>query len=344
MHGTIYKEFYGFLSMRKNKEGGYIMNLLKLAPAFKDYLWGGTKLKTEYDKKSDLDIVAESWELSNHPAGSSMVVNGEYANKTFIEYLETEGKKVWGTNAQDFENFPVLIKFIDAKQALSIQVHPDDEYALRVEKEFGKNEMWYILDCEPGAFLYYGVNQAITKEEFRTRIENNTILEVLNKVEVHKGDCFFIKAGTIHAIGEGIVICEIQQNSNSTYRVYDFDRRDANGNVRELHIDKAVDVSCLTPSLEQVQNAQKEVLDNGNERELLAACKYFTTERYDVKESVTLHADETSFHSLIILEGEGSVTCKDETVSYRKGDSIFLPAGAGEYHVDGTCAFILTRI
>lgn len=320
------------------------MNLLKLSPAFKDYLWGGTKLKTEYDKKSDLDIVAESWELSNHPAGSSIVTNGEYANKTFVEYLETEGKKVWGTNAQDFANFPVLIKFIDAKQALSIQVHPDDEYALRVEKEFGKNEMWYILDCEPGSFLYYGVNKEISQEEFRSKIEDNTILEVLNKVEVHKGDCFFIKAGTIHAIGAGILICEIQQNSNTTYRVYDFDRRDANGNARELHVDKAVEVSTLTPLDTQASETVKETLENGTVKEGLAACKYFTTDRFDVKDSVTLTADETSFHSLIILEGEGNVTCGEESVSYRKGDSIFLPAGAGNYTVEGTCAFILTTI
>lgn len=320
------------------------MNLLKLEPAFKDYLWGGTKLKTEYDKKSDLDKVAESWELSNHRDGSSIVTNGEYAGKTFIEYLEKEGKKVWGENAQGFVNFPVLIKFIDAKQALSIQVHPDDEYALRVEKEFGKNEMWYILECEEGSFLYYGVNCDLTQKEFREKIENNTILDVLNKVEVHKGDVFFIEAGTIHAIGAGIMICEIQQNSNSTYRVYDFGRKDANGNERELHIDKAVDVSKLTPSKQDFGALSKTDLGNGNNEELLAKCKYFTTERMDVTSSLTLNADAKSFHSLIILEGEGSVTCKDEKVTFKKGESIFLPANAGEYTVDANCSFILTTI
>lgn len=320
------------------------MNLLKLEPAFKDYLWGGTKLKTDYEKKSDLAIVAESWELSNHPAGSSIVTNGEYEGKTFVEYLEKEGKAVWGTNAASFENFPVLIKFIDAKQALSIQVHPDDEYALRVEKEFGKNEMWYILDCEPGSFLYFGVNQDLTKEEFRNRIENNTLLDVLNKVEVHKGDVFFIKAGTIHAIGAGIMICEIQQNSNSTYRVYDFGRKDANGNSRELHVDKAVDVSQLTPSEKTYGQQPKEAIENGNTKSTLASCKYFTTNCYEVKENITLNADDKSFHSLIMLEGTGTITCKEESVSYKKGDSIFLPAGAGEYMVEGDCSFILTTI
>lgn len=320
------------------------MNVLKLAPAFKDYLWGGTKLKSEYDKKCDLDKVAESWELSNHPDGSSIVVNGEYQGKTFIEYLEKEGKKVWGENAQSFANFPVLIKFIDAKQALSIQVHPDDEYALRVEKEFGKNEMWYILDCEEGSFLYYGVNQDLSKEEFAQRIKDNTLLDVLNKVEVHKGDTFFIEAGTIHAIGAGIMICEIQQNSNSTYRVYDFGRKDANGNERELHVDKAVDVSKLTPSCTDANANKKEELANNNTKEVLSKCKYFTTQRYDVANTLTLNAGLSSFHSLIILEGEGSVVCGNEKVTYKKGDSIFLPANAGEYTVDGKCTFILTTI
>lgn len=320
------------------------MNILKLEPAFKDYLWGGTKLKTEYKKQSDLDIVAESWELSNHPAGSSIITNGNYANMTFVEYLEKEGKKVWGKNAQDFENFPVLIKFIDAKQALSIQVHPDDEYALHVEKEFGKNEVWYILDCEPGSFLYFGVNQSLSKESFRKHIEDNTLLDVLNKVEVNKGDVFFIEAGTIHAIGAGIMICEIQQNSNSTYRVYDFGRVDANGNSRELHIDKAVDVSRLTPSEKTYGQQPKESLSDDNTKSTLATCKYFTTSAFDVKDSITLCADENSFHSLIILEGEGSVVRGEENVTYKKGDSIFLPAGAQDYTVNGNVSFILTTI
>ncbi len=320
------------------------MNILKLEPAFKDYLWGGTKLKSDYDKKSDLAIVAESWELSNHPAGSSVITNGAYANVPFTQYLEKEGKKVWGTNAQSFENFPVLIKFIDAKQALSIQVHPDDEYALRVEKEFGKNEMWYILDCEPGSFLYFGVNQELSKEQFRQHIENNTLLDVLNKVEVNKGDVFFIKAGTIHAIGAGIMICEIQQNSNSTYRVYDFGRVDANGNARELHVDKAVDVSQLTPSEKTYGQQPKEALDGQNTKSTLAKCNYFTTTAYDVKEAISLNADASSFHSLIILEGEGSVVCGEESVAFKKGDSLFLPAQAGAYQVKGNVSFILTTI
>ena len=212
------------------------MKPIKLAPAFKDYLWGGTKLKTEFDKKSDLQKVAESWELSTHKDGQSIVANGEFKGLTLSEYIEKNGRECIGKNAMAFEFFPILIKFIDAADNLSVQVHPSDEYALSNEGEYGKTEMWYVLDCEKDAFLYYGLNREITKEEFAERIKENMLLEVLNKVKVNKGDVFFINSGTIHAIGKGIVICEIQQNSNTTYRVYDYDRRDKNGNTRELHV------------------------------------------------------------------------------------------------------------
>ncbi|MDF9824304.1 mannose-6-phosphate isomerase [Breznakia sp. PF5-3] len=320
------------------------MEMIKLKPAYKDYLWGGTKLKDIYGMKTDLDIVAEAWELSAHPDGPATVENGSYAGKLFTEYLQGMGKAVWGKNAQHFEQFPILIKFIDAKQALSIQVHPDDEYALRVEHEYGKNEMWYIVDCEPGSFLYYGVNQNLTKEEFRAHIENDTILDVLNKVEVKKGDCFFIKSGTIHAIGAGCLICEIQQNSNSTYRVYDFDRVGVDGKPRELHIQKAVDVSQLTPSAKNGEPEGKKESFDGYSDTLLAASEYFTTNEYEVEKEVALRADETSFQSIIILHGEGKVVSEKQTLDFKMGDSIFVPAGFGDFKVIGKCSFIKTNL
>ncbi len=200
------------------------MKLEQLSPAFKDYLWGGTKLRDVYGKNCDFDKVAESWELSTHPAGESTLAGGDHPGLTLSQYFQ-QFPEVLGKNARAFRDFPVLIKLIDAKDPLSIQVHPSDEYALRVEGEYGKTEMWVIVDCEPGAFLYFGVNRPVSKEEFQQRIENNTVLEVLNKVEVRPGDVFFIQSGTIHAIGAGILICEIQQNSNCTYRVYDYGRR-----------------------------------------------------------------------------------------------------------------------
>lgn len=185
------------------------MKAIKLNPAFKDYLWGGTKLRDEYGKKCDLDKVAESWELSCHKDGCSVVADGEYAGLTLPQYIEKAGKAVLGTDCEKFEYFPILIKLIDAKQNLSVQVHPDNDYAMRVEGEYGKTEMWYVVGCEPGAGLLYGFKHEISKEEFRRRIEDNTLLEVTNRVEVHPGDVFFIEAGTLHAIGEGILIAEI---------------------------------------------------------------------------------------------------------------------------------------
>lgn len=204
---------------------------------------------TEFGKEYDGDKLAETWELSCHPDGPSYVANGEYAGETLSEYILMEGKKVTGTHSRHYSQFPLLIKFIDAKDDLSIQVHPDDEYAMKNEGQYGKTEMWYIVDCEEGASLYYGFSREVSKAEFEERIKNKTLLEVLNKVEVHKGDVLFIEPGTIHAIGKGNLIAEIQENSNVTYRVYDYGRKDANGKERDLHIEKALQVTKRVPIL-----------------------------------------------------------------------------------------------
>ncbi|MBU5307396.1 class I mannose-6-phosphate isomerase [Clostridioides mangenotii] len=320
------------------------MEIVKLKPAFQNYLWGGTKLKKLYNKKVDLDKVAESWELSNHEDGQSIVASGTYEGLKFGDYLKKIGRKRLGTNCKQFDDFPVLIKFIDAKTSLSVQVHPDDEYALRIEKEHGKTELWYVMDCEEDSFLYYGVNRDISKEEFKQRIEDNTVLEVLNKIPVKKGDAFFIEAGTIHAIGAGIVICEIQQNSNKTYRIYDFGRVDKNGNTRELHIDKAIDVVKLKKIDEHINIVDKfEKFDNYTKRKL-SSCKYFTVFKYDVLKYCTINVDESSFNSVIALEGDGRLTNKEFTMDFSKGDSIFIPANTGEIKIEGRCQFILTKI
>jgi len=319
------------------------MEIIKLEPAFKDYLWGGTKLRTLYNKKCDFDKVAESWELSTHSAGESTVAAGKYKGLKLSEYFEKVGKSAMGNHCTAFLKFPVLIKFIDAKNPLSIQVHPSDEYAMRVEKEYGKTEMWYILDCEENASLYFGVNREISKEEFRAKIENNTILEVLNKVPVHKGDMFFIESGTIHAIGAGIIICEIQQNSNTTYRVYDYDRRDANGNTRELHVDKAMDVCTLTPSKKSNTQGLAEQLIGYTKRRL-ASCTYFTTQLFRVSTSCALQITDDSFSSIVFTEGKGSISSDESNFDFEKGESYFVPAGQATVTVSGDCEFILTTV
>lgn len=313
------------------------MALLKLRPSYKDYLWGGHRLVEKYNKEFDGDILAESWELSCHPDGPSYIVNGSYAGKTLQEYIDLEGKKVLGNNCQKFEEFPILAKFIDAKDNLSIQVHPDNEYALKNEGQYGKTEMWYIMDCEEGAFLYYGFKKEVSKEEFEERIKTDTLLEVLNAVQVHKGDVLFIEAGTIHAIGKGIVIAEIQQNSNVTYRVYDFGRVGKDGKKRELHIDKAVEVTNRVP-ISRKNTCYPHI----------ASCDYFTVDCLNMDgklmSSMKGSVGEESFASILIMEGEGTISCGGETIPYRKGDSFFMSAGSGEYEISGECEVLITTV
>lgn len=317
------------------------MSVIKLNPAFKDYIWGGTRLRDEYGKDCDFDKVAESWELSCHKDGNSVVANGDCAGMTLSEYIEKKGKSVLGTNCERFENFPILIKLIDAKDNLSVQVHPNNEYAQRVEGEYGKTEMWYIVDCDEGATLLYGFKKEISKEEFAERIADNTLLEVTNAVPVKKGDVFFIEAGTLHAIGKGILIAEIQQNSNTTYRIYDYGRVGKDGKPRELHVEKAKDVTTLGPAKAYPETPVEQ--KDGYTCKLLSKCEYFTTYRVDVDTKAVLEADEKSFNSILVLDGEPEITA-DETVKTKKGDSIFITAGTGKFTVEGKCEFILTKI
>lgn len=307
--------------------------ILKLSPVFTDYLWGGDKLKTEFNKKTDISPLAESWELSAHPDGQSTVCGGEYDGYTLKEYIEKTGDAVLGQNAKRFDYFPILIKFIDAKDNLSVQVHPDDRYALENEGEYGKTEMWYILGCEDGAFLYYGFKEDITKDEYKSAIKNGTLTDLLNKVCVKKGDVFFIPAGTVHAIGAGIMICEIQQNSNTTYRVYDYNRVDKNGNTRPLHIEKALKVS----SIKKAPDITKET---SGDDVLLAECEYFTVRKVNVQTSTVIDMDGKSFHSVIVINGQGYI----DGVSVCKGDSLFIPATKGGYTINGGCEVIISHI
>ena len=313
-----------------------------LEPAFKNYIWGGEKLRTDFNKKCDFDRVAESWELSCHKDGNSVILNGEFKGKTLEEYIKSSGKAVLGKNCDRFEYFPVLIKLIDAKDNLSVQVHPDNDYALKNEGEYGKTEMWYIVDCDEGSSLIYGLNKEISKEEFSERIKNNTLLEVTNSVPVKKGDVFFIESGTLHAIGKGIVIAEIQQNSNTTYRVYDYGRIGADGKPRPLHVKKAIDVTSLKP-LPKQKSVVYENFD-GYKKACLSGCEYFNVYEYNITESALFNADEKSFNSVLVIDGSGLLNYKDNNIEIKKGDSIFIPAGMGEYIISGNLSVILTDI
>ncbi len=309
------------------------MSIIQLKPAYKNYLWGGTSLISQFFKEYDGKVLAESWELSCHKDGESIVSNGVYTGLPLSDWLRINGMETLGSNCRNLEDFPILIKFIDAAQNLSIQVHPDDLYARKNEGQSGKTEAWYIVDCVNDAFVYLGFQKSISKEEFAERIKNQTIVEVLSKKQVHKGDMIFVSPGTVHAIGAGILALEIQQSSNVTYRVYDFGRKDLNGRTRELHIEKACEVADLQP-----------YRPNYDFHGHLVDCPYFTVDLLLIKESFLNVVFGDSFHSLIVLEGEGVITCGDETCTIRKGDSIFLPAESGEYRIMGCCEALLTTI
>ena len=318
--------------------------IVKCEPIFKDNLWGGTKLRDVYHKKCDYDVIAESWELSAHEDGQCRIAEGEYKGMIFGEYLRMIGAEALGWKCQAFEKFPLLIKFIDAKKKLSLQVHPDDAYALPNENEYGKNEMWYVVDCEEGASLYYGLNQTITKEELKKRVENNTLQEVLNKIEVHPGDTFFVEAGTIHAIGEGILICEIQQSSNCTYRLYDYGRRDKFGNLRELHLKQALDVANCEKNPHTSSMAAEWMETPGGRERILSECKYFKSVLYETEDALIIPADDASFSSVIVLDGEGTITVGADELKFAPADSFFIHAGKDEIKVNGRCRLILTRL
>lgn len=320
------------------------MAILKLKAPCKDYIWGGNRLREEYGKQLDSDKIAESWELSCHKDGQSVISGGAYDGKTLSEYIEEKENSVLGANCRRFEYFPILIKLIDAKDNLSVQVHPSNDYALKVEGEYGKTEMWYIVDCDPGAELLYGFKHDISKEEFAERIANNTLLEVTNNVPVHKGDVFFIESGTLHAIGKGILIAEIQQNSNTTYRIYDYGRVGKDGKPRELHVEKAKEVTeFVPPKYPTAAQGSPEMIPGGT-KTLLRSCEYFNVNKLELDGEASLNAGEGSFNSLLVLDGEFTVSANGESVNAKKGDSLFVDAGTGLYTVSGKGTVILTDI
>ena len=260
------------------------MNITRLEPVFKDYIWGGNKLNEEYGKNSGLSVTAESWELACHNDGMCKVVDGEYAGMTLLEAISENPSSI-GEKALRFEFFPILIKLIDACNDLSVQVHPSDEYALKYEGQYGKTEMWYVVDAEEDAKLVYGLNREVSKEEFAELAKGPELMSVLNFVPVKKGDVFFISSGVIHAIGKGLLICEIQQNSNLTYRVYDYDRTDANGNKRPLHVEKAIEVAKLAP--EPLISDRTVLFENEDVSvENLATCEYFVVDKIILNSSI----------------------------------------------------------
>ena len=300
------------------------MELVKLVPAVKDYIWGGTYFK-KYNKGLLFERVSECWELSMREDAPSIIASGRYLGKPLYEIVSKEDI---GPVMDRFPYFPLLIKLIDAKDNLSVQVHPSDEYALKNENSFGKSEMWHIISADEDSGLYVGLNNDYTKEDIEKALKEGTILEHLNFYKVKPGETYVIKPGTIHAIGKGVRLIEIQQNSNLTYRLYDYNRVDANGNPRELHIKKALDVIDYHKYEPDVSKS-----------ELLADNKYFTVKRIEFDKERTLQANKQAFLYFTFLEGEGLV----DEINYKKYDTFFLPYKK-ECHIKGRGVVIVSTV
>lgn len=320
---------------------------LLLRPSGKDYLWGGRRLNDEFTRNLDLDPLAETWECSTHPDGPSFVVGGQYDGLSLAEVLRGHPEYLGTRHAGSCE-LPILIKFIDAKQDLSVQVHPTDEYAAAHENgQRGKTEMWYVLDAAKGSKLVYGLCCDTSAEAFRQSIADGTVEKYLQKVDIQKDDVFFMEAGTIHAIGAGALVAEIQENSNLTYRLYDYDRVDKNGRKRPLHVDKALEAANLKRTADPKQPVRVLRYRQGVACELLCRCRYFEVYRMLVnterRQQVHYHADEVSFRVLLCIGGCGTIEYENQQICVYKGDCIFLPADSVELSLHGQMRFLDVR-
>lgn len=312
-----------------------------LKPIGKDYLWGGCRLNRDFAKNISMEPLAETWECSTHPDGISVVASGKHKGENLREVLASH-PEYYGKYPLANGELPILVKLIDAKQNLSVQVHPDDAYACQYENgSRGKTEMWYVLDAEPGSQLIYGFSHDMNPDSLRRNLKTDTIEKYLQKITVEKDDVFFIEAGTVHALGAGALVAEIQENSNITYRLYDYNRRDKNGALRQLHIDKAMAVMNYKSSAVPRQPLRVLRYRLGFASELLCRCRYFQVERLLVntiphQKKVIYPAVEDSFQVLLCIDGKGMLYyASDEFVPFQKGDCIFVPAGSIDLEIEG---------
>lgn len=316
---------------------------LKLSYIAKNAIWGGKKLLTEWNKKGNDDSIAETWELSVRDKEMAVIQNGIACGMTLSEYISLCGAECVSSSYTLDDPFPLLVKFIDASDRLSVQVHPDDTYAKEVENDVGKTEMWYIADAEPEASIICGLCDGVTVSDFKKAVMNGQTNEVLKTIPVKKGDSFFIPAGLVHAIGAGVLIAEIQQNSDLTYRVFDYDRVGADGQKRPLHIEKALAVTRTWSEAER----DTEAFERGREcadGELLANSKYFSVVKKIISSQSTLTVHKESFVHLLCVDGKGSILSNGTSYPIARGDSYFLPANLGEVALEGDLEVIISRV
>lgn len=319
-----------------------------LKPAGKDYLWGGSRLNDDFAKNIAMEPLAETWECSTHPDGPSVAASGPFAGQTLIQVLKGHPDFL-GTHRGQSKELPILIKLIDAKKDLSVQVHPDDEYArIHENGSMGKTEMWYVLDAAKDAHLIYGFAYDMTPERVRSMIRQGTFENSLQRVKVEKGDVFYIEAGTVHAIGAGALVAEIQESSNLTYRLYDYQRVDKNGKQRELHIEKALEVADLRGSASPRQPMRLLQYSPGCASELLCRCRYFQVERLLInterqRQMLKLQTDDSSFAAILCVEGCGMIFYDGGAIPFFKGDCIFIPAAAIPMKLHGKAQLLKIR-
>lgn len=311
---------------------------LVFEPILQDRIWGGTKLRTDLGKDNlPTETTGESWELSDVKGNVSVVANGDYKGQKLTDLLEQFPAEVLGYKVHEKfgKEFPLLFKFLDARDDLSIQVHPNDELAKARHNSFGKTEMWYVMQADEGARIIVGFKQRSSPEEYLEHLENKSLIDILNEVPVKKGDVFFLETGTIHAIGAGIVIAEIQQTSDITYRIYDWDRVDANGNSRELHVELALDAMNYNTT-----DTQKHYTTVENQANVMVDCPYFTTSYLPLNGSTGVSKDGSSFTVYICTEGEFAVEANGEKYNFKKGDTVLIPASLKVYLLSGEATLL----
>lgn len=307
--------------------------MFELKPVTKHIIWGGERLSRDYGMGENGEKIAEAWELTCRGDGDNEIISGKYTGRLLSEFVR-ENLQALGTK-QKGDRFPLLIKLIDAEADLSIQVHPDDEYALSHTDDMGKTEMWYIVDAKPGAKLIYGLKRKYTRDELKTAIAAGTLESLMNYVEVKSGETYFIPSGLVHAIGAGILIAEIQQNSNITYRVYDYNRRQPDGSLRQLHIEPALDV---------IERFDPEAVKVEKTGDVIASCKYFEVRAIALDGEKTVYAGEESFLHLMITDGECEIICAGEKISTKKGGSVFVAAASGNVTLKGNATVIVSSL
>ncbi|SHJ86183.1 type I phosphomannose isomerase catalytic subunit [Paramaledivibacter caminithermalis] len=307
---------------------------LKFTNIYFNKIWGGRDIELFRDNLPE-GLIGESWDIACHPNGTSIIANGEFRGIRLDELIQLKGKEIMGYKISK-EFFPLLIKIINARDRLSVQVHPDDGYAKEKEGEMGKTEIWYVMEAVEGANLILGMKSKCSKEEFKKAVGANTLDEYMNKVPVKKGDIYFVKSGLLHAIGEGVIIVEIQQNSDTTYRVYDYNRG------RELHIDKALDVVDLSLKSEKctgIKVEREEFI-----KTYVCLNEKFSLEIYDIKESITETSDKERFYIFTCVEGKGDIIYKNGSETIEKGESILIPAVLGEYSIMGNMKILKSYV